>query len=149
MSELDPLFERAFACAAVTEANAAIAHAREQQGERSRSFEVVVPPDAGFAWLAAEVLPRFVYHAESLGIRPPKYPGIFFTFFVGQELVFVAAAEVMARAAEKLQLTHDEMYRRWGTGEARGPIRLDLEMAPEAEEKRPVLALPMPPGKDA
>ncbi len=148
MSELDPLFERAFARAAVTEANAAIARAREQQGERSRSFEVVVPPGAGFAWLAAEVLPRFVYHAESLGIRPPKYPGIFFSFFVAQELVFVPAAEVMARAAEELKLTHEEMYRRWGTGEARGPIRLD-EKAQETEEKKPVLALPMPPGKDA
>jgi len=146
MSELDPLLAHAFERAPAAEANAAITRVREKRGERVRSFELVVPPDAGLAWLERELVPRFVYHAESLGIRPPKYPGIFFSLFVGAELLFLDAAEVMAFAAERLGLTHDQMYARWGTGELRGPVNV---LEGTTGEKKPVLALPMPPGKDA
>jgi GNAT superfamily N-acetyltransferase len=74
---LAPLLEKAFDRAPAAEANAAIGRARAGLGEQVRSFEVVVAPDAGREWLGQKLLPRLVYHLESLGVRPPSYPGIF------------------------------------------------------------------------
>lgn len=126
---LDPLFSKAFARAAASEANFAIQAARESAGDQARSFEMVLPEGADLGWLERELLPRLVYHLESLGIRPPGYPGVFLSLFVGPDLFFVSAAEVMAFAGEALGLTADQMYARWGTGELRTAVR-------------PVLALP-------
>jgi len=136
-SFLKPLLEHAFGRAAASDANRAIEDAREQEGERSRSFEIVVAPDAGIAWLQEELLPRLVYHLESLGVRPPGYSGIFVSLFVGDEIHFVRTRDVMAFATAALSLSADEMYARWGTHELRHAVKLG--------DEGPLLALP--PGK--
>lgn len=125
----DPLFSRAFARAPAAQANSAIQSARESQGDQARSFEMVLPEGADLRWLERELLPRLVYHLESLGIRPPVYPGVFLSLFAGEDLLFIAVRELMAFSSEALGLTADQMYERWGTGERRTPVR-------------PVLALP-------
>ena len=137
---LKPLFEHAFRRAPAREANSAIQSVREEDGERSRSFVMGGDPSAGIEWLEKELLPRLVYHLESLGVRPPGYAGIFVSLFAGEELLFLRTRDVMAFASEALHLTADQMYARWGTGELRHAVR------PGETEDRPVLALP--PGSD-
>lgn len=128
------LLARAFARAPAHEANAGIQRAREEVGENARSYEVVAAPDCGEEWLKTELLPRLVYHLESLGIRPPGYAGLFLSLFVGDELYFVHAQDAMAFAGAALSLTADEMYALWGTHELREPVR--------PAEDQPMLGLP-------
>ena len=138
-STLQPLFDRAFLRAKAQEANQTIQRAREVEGEPARSFEMVVAPEAGLEWLQAKLLPRLVYHLESLGVRPPAYPGVFLSLFLGDELFCVHTRDAMAFAQEALHLTADEMYARWGTGELRHAIRPDED---------PPRTLALPTGKD-
>jgi hypothetical protein len=123
-SELSPLFDQAFLRAKASQANEVIERAREMEGEGSKSFEMVVPPEAGVEWLEAKLLPRLVYHLESLGVRPPGYPGVFLSLFVGDELCCVRTRDAMAFAAAQLHLSADQMVARWGTGEVRHAVRL-------------------------
>ncbi|HEY3449671.1 MAG TPA: STAUR_1299 family protein [Myxococcales bacterium] len=132
-----PLLQKAFDRAPAREANAAIERTRQQLGDQVRSFEAVVAPDAGKEWLGTALLPRMVYHLESLGIRPPKFGGIFASLFVGEELHFVHMKDLMEFACAQLGLTADEMYQRWGTGEARHAVD-----QPAKKREGPPLALP-------
>lgn len=128
---LAPLLAKALDRAPARDANAAIERARAEVGEGSRSFEVVAGD--GAEWLERTLLPKLVYHLESLGIRPPKYPRIFASLFVGDEVVFVRMQDLMEFSSGVLGLTADRMYEKWGTGERREAVR---------DEKKPILALP-------
>ncbi|HCF56590.1 MAG TPA: hypothetical protein DFS52_01165 [Myxococcales bacterium] len=123
---LRPLLTLAFDRGPAHQANARIQAAREKVeasgAAQARSYELVVPPEATLAWLAQEVLPRLVYHLDSLGLRPPAVPGLFVSLFVGDEVFFVHGGDLLQFASRALGLTFDEMERRWGTGELRGPV---------------------------
>jgi len=138
-SHITALLRHAFARAPAREANTRIQEVRDSLGAAAqvRSYELMVPPDAPLQWLADEVLPRLVYHLESLGVRPPAAPGVFLSLFVGDELLFLHARDVFAFASSSLGLSPDEMLTRWGTGERRTAID-------DTEEPKPVLALPGP-----
>ncbi|MBI5543658.1 MAG: hypothetical protein HY901_07225 [Deltaproteobacteria bacterium] len=138
---LQDLLDKAFSRSPAREANDAIHRIRESEGIGVRSFELVAPSDAGIAWLEKDVLPRLVYHLESLGIRPPSYKGVFVSLFQGEELFFIRTLDFMAIAGAALHLSADQMYARWGTGELRRPMSLD-EKVEAPTRKKEVLALP-------
>jgi hypothetical protein len=120
---LEALLAKAFSRGPAREANQAIQRAREEMGGEVRSFEMVVADDLPVdQWLEQQLLPRFVYHLESLGIRPPGYAGIFLSLFVGEELFFVRSVDLMTFAGEQLHLSAAEMYERWGTRELRHAV---------------------------
>ena len=124
--QLRPLFDLAFDSGPATEANARIQAARQAvdpTAAKVRNYEVVVPGDAGLAWLETTLLPRLVYHLESLGARPPQAAGVFVAFFLGEELRLVHARDLFAFASAALGLDAEEMLRRWGTGESRTALR--------------------------
>ncbi|MGC4115179.1 MAG: STAUR_1299 family protein [Myxococcales bacterium] len=134
-----PLLEKAFDRAPAREANAAIARVRQTLGEQVRSFEAVLEPQAGKEWMETKLVARMVYHLESLGIRPPKYGGVFASLFVADELLFVHMKDLMEFAGAQLGMTGEQMYAKWGTGEVRHAIDLRAE---EQKPKGPPLALP-------
>ena len=143
---MDPIFEpllaKAFRRVPAREANAAISEVRQGEAEEVRNFELVAPADASLEWLEKQVLPKLVYHLESLGVRPPDYTGIFLSLFWGDELFFLRMRDLMSFAGEALHLTADQMYQRWGTGELRRAVRPDEGKVKAEEKPRPVLALP-------
>jgi len=100
----------------------------------SRSYEMVLEPGATYANFAAEMLPRFVYHLESIGARPPGCKGVLVAIFEGEDLHFAQAGDLIDAAARLSGVPADELFRRHGTGEShtarRGP------------------PLPLPPGRD-
>lgn len=144
-SYLAPLLAKSFDRAEARDANEAIGRARRQVGEQARSFEVAVPVQADAAWLERALVPKLVYHLESLGIRPPEYGGIFASLFVGERLWFVRMKDLMEFAAAQLKLSGEELYAKWGTGEARHAVDLP---AKEPPEKREGLPLALPSGKE-
>jgi len=105
----------------------------EESAPLSRSYEMVLEPQATFSSFAAETLPRLVYHLESIGARPPACKGVLVAIFEGEELHFVRAGELVSRAAALSSVPVEELFRRHGTGEShtaqRGP------------------PLPLPPGR--
>jgi hypothetical protein len=113
-----------FATAPAVAANATIAAAREGRGARAFSFEVLVPDDAGEAWVREQLLPKLVYLCESRGAPLPACAGVFVSFFVGAELRCVDASVVIARACALLQTTPAALVQAHGTGEVRHPVRL-------------------------
>jgi hypothetical protein len=100
----------------------------------SRSYEMVLDPRATFASFAADLLPRLVYHLESIGARPPACKGVLVAIFDGDDLHFVQAGDLVARAADLSSVPVEELFRRHGTGESR------------TAQSGPPLALP--PGRD-
>lgn len=137
---LRPLLDAAFLRGPALEANAKVRQAREEfGGESARGYEVVVPPDGSAGWFCESVLPRLVYHMESLGSRPPQAAGFFLSLFVGEEVVFVRARDAFRFAAEVTGLTSDQMLARWGTQELRGPVEPDQG---KKVESRPLPGLP-------
>jgi hypothetical protein len=116
---LRPLFDRAFKRSRASEANIRIQEVRDAiaGAERVSGYEVVVGPDATLDWFSQSMLPRFVYHLESLGVRPPEAPGVFVSLFLGEELYFVHARDVLAFASEALGLSSDDLSKRYGTHE--------------------------------
>ena len=137
---LEPLFALSFHCAPAQDANAVLQAARERLGPSGtvRAYEVLVPPEADLDWFCQSVLPKLVYHLDSLGLRPPAAAGLFLAFFREKDLCLVHASDALAFAASALQSTPEELFRRFGTGELRGP-------APVEAEPRPVPLLPPGP----
>ncbi|HWE24904.1 MAG TPA: STAUR_1299 family protein [Myxococcales bacterium] len=146
---ISSLLDLAYRTVAAADANTAIAQARQEAAESgaahsrplrndeaavalSRSYELVVDPEADWDGFAENVLPRLVYHLESVGARPPLYKGIVIAAFAGDRLHFLRAADVLTRAAELMGITVDELFRRHGTGESR------------TARRDPPLALPGP-----
>jgi hypothetical protein len=100
----------------------------------SRSYEMVLDPGATYASFAADILPRFVYHLESIGARPPGCKGVLVAIFEGEDLHFATAGDLVDRAALLSGVTPEELFRSHGTGESR------------TAQRGPPLALP--PGRD-
>lgn len=139
--KLRELLSAAFRTVRAQDANAEIAKARAEAVEEgatpsrklrndegtplSRSYEMVLDPTATFASFATEILPRLVYHLESIGARPPGFKGVLVAIFDGEDLHFVQAGELLGRAAALSSVPVDELFRRHGTGEShtaqRGP----------------------------
>ncbi len=93
---LRPLVDLAFGMAEATNANAAIAEARAAHpGARPTSYEVVVAEGQNLAALAEAVLPRLIYHLDSLGARPPHWGEVFLSLFIGSQLHFVQASDAL------------------------------------------------------
>jgi hypothetical protein len=131
-AQLHSLLAQAFERAPASEATARLAAARERLATSGpmRSYEVVLAPDADFRRFADQVVPRMVYHFESLGIRPPEGSGAFVSFFVGEELHLVHLRDVFAFACRELAVSPDELLRRFGTGERRAAIRDEEPASP-------------------
>jgi hypothetical protein len=122
---LQKLLDLAFRIEPAAGANVAIddvRHSEAQGGQPVRSYELVLAPDATFVAFAEKVLPRLVYHLESLKARPPAFNGTVVSIFVGERLLFVRAADFLPAAAGLLATTVDELYRRHGTGELRTAV---------------------------
>ncbi|MFL5397130.1 MAG: STAUR_1299 family protein [Myxococcales bacterium] len=139
--KLRELLSAAFRTVPARDANAEIAKARAEAVEEgaapsrrlrddegaplSRSYEMVLDPAATFASFAAEILPRLVYHLESIGARPPGFKGVLVAIFDGEDLHFARAGDLVGRAAALSSVPVEELFRRHGTGEShtaqRGP----------------------------
>jgi hypothetical protein len=139
-ASLQPLLDRAFGLAPAVEANRAIAEARDAMGTaKPVSYEVLVGGAEALAVLAARLVPRLVYHLESLGARPPGWGEVFLSLFVGERLHFVRVAEAMPLLLAPLGLSGEEALARFGTGELRVAVQLATPPAPAAA--RPPLLL--------
>jgi hypothetical protein len=119
------LVQDAFGEAAARDANVAIAHARRPEGDIEgapslRSYEIIL---TGFGSFANDLLPKLVYHLESIGAHLPECRGVLIAAFVGDRLHFVHAKSFMARACAMLGVSADELVRRHGTGERRTAMR--------------------------
>jgi hypothetical protein len=144
LAEVDPrlarLLEIAYRTVPAAEANRAISEAREEAAASgaaasrpprgggagaaplARSYELVLDPEGQWEQFAAEVLPRLVYHLESLGARPPSCKGMVVAAFVGDRLHFLHAGEMIQRVAELSGISVEELFRRHGTGESRTAV---------------------------
>ena len=119
--DLSPLLARAFFTAAAARAPAALGEARAQVD--GRSWEIIVPGEPDAAWLESALLAKLVYFCETTRAPLPGCGNVFVSFFAGDRLCCVAAAEVVAFAGEALGLSTDEMVKRYGTGEVRHALR--------------------------
>jgi hypothetical protein len=81
------------------------------------SMEVVVPDQPDETWLAEHVLRPLVYFCQSTGVPPPACAGVFVTFFRGEQLYCVLAAEVIAWSARQLGVDDKAILERYGTHE--------------------------------
>ena len=126
------LLQDAFSEAAARDANVAIARARRPDGDDEaspslRSYEIIL---SGFGAFANDLLPKLVYHLESIGAHLPECRGVLIAAFVGERLHFVHAKAFVARACAMLGVSADELVRRHGTGERRTAVRSDPLLLP-------------------
>lgn len=128
-AKLKELLEPAFREVPAREANAAIARARKERagsdpGDEDapalRSYELVLSTWDAFA---RELLPKLVYHLESVGAHLPGCSGVIVSAFVGERLYFVDARDFIARAASMLGVTPQALVERHGLGERRTAVR--------------------------
>lgn len=126
---LRELLEPAFRRVPAREANQAISRARRERGggdpddETSpvaRSYEMILSTWSGFV---AELLPKLVYHLESVGAHLPDCRGVIISAFVGDELYFIDAREFIATACRMTALSAEQLVERHGTGERRTAVR--------------------------
>src|SRR5258708_39869818 len=124
---LRELLEPAFREVPAREANAAIARARrekaggdpnDEDAPAMRSYEVVLTTWDAFV---RDLLPKMVYHLESVRAPLPGCRGVIVSAFVGGRLFFVEAREFIARVCRMLGVTPEQLVRRHGTGEAAPP----------------------------
>jgi hypothetical protein len=124
---LDELLRPAFREVPAREANAAIARARRERaggdpddadGRAQRSYEMVLTTFEAFA---TELLPKLVYHLESVGARLPDCRGVIISAFRGERLFFLEAKDLVARACSMLGVTAQQLVDLHGTGEERRP----------------------------
>jgi hypothetical protein len=127
MLNLAPLLAKAFFRADARNANEAIPVARAMFAAvpeaKSFSYEVVAPERPDTAWLEKKLLPRLVYHCESTRSPLPACAGVFCSLFVGEELYFIAAADVVAFGGAAFGAGPEELVRRFGTGESVAPLK--------------------------
>jgi hypothetical protein len=119
------LLQDEFATAPARDANAAIARARRERAGGDpdddaapafRAYEAVLTTFDAFA---SGLLPRLVYHLESIGAHLPECRGVVVAAFAGETLHFVDAKALIARACAMLHVSAAELVRRHGTGERR------------------------------
>jgi hypothetical protein len=130
--KLRELLQDAFAQAPARDANVAIARARRPEGADEgspslRSYEIIL---SGFEVFATDLLPKLVYHLESIGAHLPECRGVLIAAFTGDRLHFIHAKAFVARACAMLGVTADELVRRHGTGESRTAVRSDPLLLP-------------------
>jgi hypothetical protein len=125
---LRELLQDAFRQVPAHEANQAIARARrdavgsgpdDEDAPAARSYEMIL---STFAAFASELVPKLVYHLESIGAHLPECGGVMIAAFAGDRLYFVRARELVARACRMLSVTPEELVRRHGTGERRTAV---------------------------
>jgi hypothetical protein len=66
---------------------------------------------------------KLVYFCEATRAPLPGCGDVFVTFFAGDRLACVRAADVVAFACEALAVTSEELVKRHGTGEVRHALR--------------------------
>lgn len=122
------LVQDAFSEAAARDANTAISRVRRERagGDPAddaapalRSYEIIL---TGFEGFARELLPKLVYHLESIGAHLPQCRGVVISAFAGERLYFIEAGKFVSRACRMLGITTDELVRRHGTGERRTAV---------------------------
>ena len=124
---LSELLQPAFRDVPGPEANAAIARARRERGGGDpddeeapalRSYEMVLTTFEAFA---TDLLPKLVYHLESIGAHLPACQGVIISAFRGERLYFLDAKDLVARACSLLGVTAEQLVDLYGTGEERTP----------------------------
>jgi len=122
------LLQDAFRQVPAQEANRAIARARreaagsapdDEEGPQARSYEIILE---SFAAFARDLVPKLVYHLESIGAHLPECRGVVIAAFAGDRLHFVHAGDFVGRACRMLGVTPDDLVRRHGTGERRTAV---------------------------
>jgi hypothetical protein len=104
------------------EANEAIARERLRSGDESlplRSYELVL---STFESFERDLLPKLVYHLESIGAHLPQCGGVLVAAFLGEQLYFLPAEALIASACELLGVTPEALVVMHGTGERRTAI---------------------------
>jgi hypothetical protein len=111
----------AYLQASARDANDAIARERERPGDSHplRSYELVLTTFEAFA---RDLLPKLVYHLESIGAHLPDCRGVLIAAFLGEQLYFLEAGALIASACELLQVTPEALVVLHGTGERRTAI---------------------------
>lgn len=126
------LVQDSFGEAAARDANVAIARARRPGADDDappslRSYEIIL---SGFGDFANDLLPKLVYHLESIGAHLPECRGVLIAAFVGDRLHFLHAKAFVARACAMIGVSPEELVRRHGTGERRTAMRSDPLLLP-------------------
>ena len=133
---LRELLQDAFRQVPGHEANQAIARARreaagsapdDEDAPAVRSYEMILTTFAAFA---SELVPKLVYHLESVGAHLPECGGVIIAAFEGDRLHFVRARELVARACRMLGVTPEDLVRRHGTGERRTAVGSEALLLP-------------------
>ena len=139
---LRELLSPAFREVPAREANLAIARARREKAGGDpddddaptlRSYEMVLTSWESFA---RDLLPKLVYHLESVGAHLPQCKGVLISAFLGERLYFIEAREFVARACSLAGVSAEQLVARHGTGESRTAVR------------GPPLLLPGPKGRN-
>ncbi len=115
---LRAVLARAFHRARAADANAEIARMRQEQGGEGAehvSYEILVPEREPVRYLVETALPRLVYFLDCRGSKLSGAHGVFATLFVGDELYFVRARDLVDELSRLSGLSTDEMVRRWGS----------------------------------
>jgi len=124
MTLLEELSALAFASAPPSEANQAIARAREasaHHGVPGLSYEVALPALGVDAFLLERALPKLVYFLDCRGVKLPHTPGIFVSLFSGDRLAFIEAGAFVLALAKRRGLDAAEVVRRYGEQGAGDP----------------------------
>jgi hypothetical protein len=130
--KLRELLQDAFAESPARDANVAIARARreraggdphDEEAPTVRAYELVLTEFDSFA---KDLLPKLVYHLESIGAPLPECRGVLIAAFVGDRLHFVDARAFLSRASRMLGVSSEELVRRHGTGERRSAVDSQL-----------------------
>ncbi len=133
---LRELLEPAFREAPAREANQAIARARRERAGGNpddedapafRSYEMVLTSWEAFV---NDLLPKLVYHLESVRAHLPECKGVIISAFVGERLYFLEARALVARACRMLGVSPGQLVQRHGTGERRTAVGEPLLLAP-------------------
>lgn len=134
--QLRDLLGGAFREVPAREANVAIARTRRERAGGDpdddgapavRSYEMVLSTWEAFA---RDLLPKLVYHLESLGAHLPECRGVVISAFVGERLYFEDASDLVARACRLLGVSPAELVARHGTGESRTALREEPLLLP-------------------
>jgi hypothetical protein len=129
---LRELLETAFRDVPAREANFAIARARrekaggdpdDEDAPALRSYELVLTSWDAFV---RELLPKLVYHLESVRAHLPECKGVIISAFWGDRLYFLEASKFMRRVCDLLGVTAGQLVSLHGTGERRTAIREPL-----------------------
>lgn len=139
---LRELLEPAFRDVPAREANQAIARARREKAGGDpddddaptfRSYEMVLSTWEAFA---TELLPKLVYHLESVGAHLPQCKGVIISAFLGERLYFFDARDLVAKACALLAVSPAELVARYGTGESRTALRGEPLLLPGPPKQR-------------